>query len=95
MNGLLLPGARCFLLDTHVNTTRRPSNWRKSPPWPPEMMRFGIKPRAACCRLQLWLVQPPQRHQDAALELLREQSPWLEVDGEMRSDIALDGCPLC
>jgi malate dehydrogenase (oxaloacetate-decarboxylating)(NADP+) len=25
-----------------------------------------------------------------ALELLREQTPWLEVDGEMHGDVALD-----
>ena len=27
----------------------------------------------------------------AALDLLRQQAPWLEVDGEMHGDVALNG----
>ena len=57
------------------------------------MKRFGLKPKAALlshsnigsCN------EPSARKMRRTLELLREQAPWLEVDGEMHGDLALDG----
>ena len=35
--------------------------------------------------------QPSALKMRQTLELLRTQAPWLEVDGEMHGDVALDG----
>jgi malate dehydrogenase (oxaloacetate-decarboxylating)(NADP+) len=46
----------------------------------------------AAVALQLRLQQPAQRRQDAPdAGAAAQQAPWLEVDGEMHGDVALDG----
>jgi malate dehydrogenase (oxaloacetate-decarboxylating)(NADP+) len=58
-----------------------------------EMMRFGIRPKAALLSHSNFgsSSQPSALKMRRALELLRTQAPWLEVDGEMHGDVALDG----
>ena len=58
-----------------------------------EMMRFGIKPKAALLSHSNFGSSnlPSALKMRRTLELLREKAPWLEVDGEMHGDIALDG----
>ena len=55
-------------------------------------MRFGIKPKAALLSHSNFgsSNQPSAIKMRHTLELLREKSPWLEVDGEMHGDVALD-----
>jgi malate dehydrogenase (oxaloacetate-decarboxylating)(NADP+) len=57
-----------------------------------EMMRFGIKPKAALLSHSNFgsSNQPSALKMRRTLELLRQKSPWLEVDGEMHGDIALN-----
>jgi malate dehydrogenase (oxaloacetate-decarboxylating)(NADP+) len=93
MNGLMLPGRQVFLVDTHVNYDPTPEELTEITVMAAEeMMRFGLKPKAAVVPFQLWQQQPAQRHQDAPhAGAAAEQAPWLEVDGEMHGDVALDG----
>ena len=55
-------------------------------------MRFGIKPKAALLSHSNFgsSNQPSAVKMRQTLELLRVQAPWLEVDGEMHGDVALD-----
>jgi len=93
MNAILLPNRQLFLVDTHINNdptaeqiaaiTRMAAR---------KMMRFGITPKAAL------LSHSNFGSSDAAsavkmreaLKILREIAPWLEADGEMHGDLALD-----
>ncbi len=56
-------------------------------------MRFGLRPKAALLSHSNFgqSNQPSAVKMRRVLELLREQAPWLEVDGEMHGDVALDG----
>ena len=56
-------------------------------------MRFGIRPKAALLSHSNFgsSSQPSALKMRQALEMLRTQAPWLEVDGEMHGDVALDG----
>jgi malate dehydrogenase (oxaloacetate-decarboxylating)(NADP+) len=58
-----------------------------------EMLRFGITPKAALLSHSNFGTsdQPSALKMRRTLALLREQAPWLEVDGEMHGDVALDG----
>ena len=58
-----------------------------------EMMRFGLKPKAALLSHSNFGTSdnPSAVKMRQVLALLREQAPWLEVDGEMHGDVALDG----
>ena len=94
MNGLLLPGRQVFLVDTHVNYDPTAEQLAEITVMAAEeMVRFGIKPKAALLSHSNF---GSSNHPSAAkmrqvLELLRVQAPWLEVDGEMHGDVALDG----
>ncbi|MFM9900179.1 MAG: NADP-dependent malic enzyme [Polaromonas sp.] len=93
MNGLLLPGRQVFLLDTHVNYDPTAEQLAEITAMAAEeMMRFGIKPKAALLSHSNFgsSNHPSALKMRRTLELLREQSPWLEVDGEMHGDMALD-----
>jgi malate dehydrogenase (oxaloacetate-decarboxylating)(NADP+) len=58
-----------------------------------EMLRFGVKPKVALLsHSNFGSSNHPSAHKmRQTLDLLREQAPWLEVDGEMHGDVALDG----
>ena len=93
MNGLLLPGRQVFLVDTHVNYDPTAEQLVEITTMAAEeMMRFGIKPKAALLSHSNFgsSNQPSALKMRRVLALLREKAPWLEVDGEMHGDIALD-----
>jgi malate dehydrogenase (oxaloacetate-decarboxylating)(NADP+) len=94
MNGLLLPDRQIFLVDTHVNYDPTPEQLCEITAMAAEeMMRFGLKPKAALLSHSNFgsSNEPSAIKMRRTLELLREQAPWLEVDGEMHGDVALDG----
>ncbi|TFY97930.1 NADP-dependent malic enzyme [Ramlibacter rhizophilus] len=94
MNGLVLPGRQVFLVDTHVNYDPTAEQLAEIAVMAAEeMMRFGIRPKAALLSHSSFgsSNQPSAVKMRQVLELLRVQAPWLEVDGEMHGDVALDG----
>ena len=93
MNGLMLPDRQVFLVDTHVNYDPTAEQLAEITVMAAEeMMRFGIKPKAALLSHSNFgsSNQPSAVKMRQTLELLRVQAPWLEVDGEMHGDVALD-----
>jgi len=93
MNGLLLPDRQIFLVDTHVNYDPTPEELTEITVMAAEeMMRFGIKPKAALLSHSNFgsSDKPSAVKMRDTLALLRAQAPWLEVDGEMHGDVALD-----
>ncbi|MCS4511164.1 NADP-dependent malic enzyme [Xylophilus ampelinus] len=94
MNGLLLPERQVFLVDTHVNYDPTAEQLAEITVMAAEeMVRFGLKPKAALLSHSNFgsSNQPSALKMRHTLELLRIQAPWLEVDGEMHGDVALDG----
>ncbi len=93
MNGLLLPDRQIFLVDTHVNYDPSAEELAEITTMAAEeMMRFGIKPKVALLSHSNFgsSNQPSAVKMRRVLELLHVQAPWLEVDGEMHGDVALD-----
>jgi malate dehydrogenase (oxaloacetate-decarboxylating)(NADP+) len=93
MNALLLPEHQVFVVDTHVNYDPSAEQLAEITIMAAEeMMRFGIKPRAALLSHSNFgsSNQPSAVKMRETLELLRVQAPWLEVEGEMHGDVALD-----
>jgi malate dehydrogenase (oxaloacetate-decarboxylating)(NADP+) len=94
MNALLLPGRQVFIVDTHVNYDPTAAQIAEITVLAAEeMMRFGIRPRAALLSHSNFgsSNQPSAVKMREALDMLRALAPWLEVDGEMHGDVALDG----
>ena len=94
MNGLMLPGRQVFLVDTHVNYDPTAAQLAKITIMAAEeMLRFGVKPKAALLSHSSFgsSNEPSALKMRQALALLQQQAPWLEVDGEMHGDVALDG----
>ncbi|MBP6374888.1 MAG: NADP-dependent malic enzyme, partial [Giesbergeria sp.] len=94
MNGLLLPDRQVFLVDTHVNYDPTAEQLAEITIMAAqEMMRFGFKPKVALLSHSNFgnSDQPSAIKMRSTLELLRAQAPWLDVDGEMHGDVALDG----
>ncbi len=94
MNGLILPGRQVMLVDTHVNydpTAEQIAEFTVMAA--EEMMRFGLRPKAALLSHSNYgsSNQPSAVKMREALALLHAQAAWLEVDGEMHGDTALDG----
>ena len=93
MNGLLLPDRQVFLVDTHVNYDPTAEQLAEITVMAAEeMMRFGIKPKVALLSHSNFgsTNHPSAVKMRQTLELLKIQAPWLEIDGEMHGDVALD-----
>jgi malate dehydrogenase (oxaloacetate-decarboxylating)(NADP+) len=93
MNGLLLPGRQVFLVDTHVNYDPTAEQIAEITILAAEeLMRFGIQPKAALLSHSNFgsSSHPSAVKMREALEILRLRAPWLEADGEMHGDTALD-----
>jgi malate dehydrogenase (oxaloacetate-decarboxylating)(NADP+) len=93
MNGLVLPGRQVFLVDTHVNADPSAEELCEITVMAAEeLRRFGFEPRAALLSHSNFGTsdQASALKMRRTLALLREQAPWLEVDGEMHGDLALD-----
>jgi malate dehydrogenase (oxaloacetate-decarboxylating)(NADP+) len=93
MNGLMLPGRQVFLVDTHVNADPTADEIAEITVMAAdEMRRFGLIPKAALLSHSNFgsSNHPSAVKMRNALPLVREAAPWLEVDGEMHGDAALD-----
>jgi malate dehydrogenase (oxaloacetate-decarboxylating)(NADP+) len=94
MNGLMLPDRQIFLVDTHVNYDPTARELAKITIMAAEeMRRFGVMPKAALLSHSSFgsSNEPSAVKMRQTLALLQQQAPWLEVDGEMHGDVALDG----
>ncbi|MFZ4652469.1 MAG: phosphate acyltransferase, partial [Rubrivivax sp.] len=93
MNGLILPGRQLFLVDTHVNHDPTAEQLAEITVLAAEeMRRFGVQPKAALLSHSNF---GSSSHASAvkmreALALVQQRAPWLEIDGEMHGDAALD-----
>ena len=94
MNGLMLPNRQVFLVDTHVNYDPSADQLAEITVMAAhEMKRFGIRPKAALLSHSNFGTsnEPSALKMRDTLALLQKNAPWLQVDGEMHGDIALDG----
>ncbi|WP_309625154.1 NADP-dependent malic enzyme [Methylibium sp.] len=93
MNGLILPGRQLMLVDTHINYDPSAEQLAEITVMAAEeMKRFGLVPKAALLSHSNFgsSNQPSALKMREALALVRARAPWLEVDGEMHGDTALD-----
>jgi len=93
MNGLILPGRQLFLVDTHVNYDPTAEELAEITVMAAEeLKRFGVQPKAALLSHSNFgsSNQPSAVKMRDALALVQRRAPWLEVDGEMHGDTALD-----
>jgi malate dehydrogenase (oxaloacetate-decarboxylating)(NADP+) len=93
MNALMLPGRQLMLVDTHVNYDPTAAQIAEFTVMAAEeMMRFGLRPKAALLSHSNYgsSNQPSAVKMREALALLQARAAWLEVDGEMHGDAALD-----
>lgn len=93
MNGLLLPGRQVFMVDTHVNYDPTAEQLAEITILAAqELLKFGIKPKAALLSHSNFGSSnaPSAIKMRDTLLLVQQQAPWLEIDGEMHGDTALD-----
>ena len=93
MNALLLPERQLFLVDTHINYDPSAEQLAEITIMAAEeMKRFGVEPHAALLSHSNFgsSNQPTAVKMRQALALIQQQAPWLEVDGEMHGDVAID-----
>jgi malate dehydrogenase (oxaloacetate-decarboxylating)(NADP+) len=93
MNMLILPNRTFFLGDTYVNydpTAEQLAEMTRLAA--EEVRRFGMTPKVALLSHSSFGSEdtPTAQKMRATLDLLRQQAPGLEVDGEMHGDAALD-----
>ena len=94
MNGLILPDRQVFLVDTHINYDPTAEQLAEITVMAAEeMRRFGIQPKAALLSHSNFgsSDKPSAIKMRETLVLVKQKAPWLEIDGEMHGDIALDG----
>ncbi len=93
MNALLLPDRQVFLVDTHINYDPTAEQLAEITLMAAEeMKRFGVVPKAALLSHSNFgssnhATAVKMRH---TLALVQAQAPWLEIDGEMHGDVAID-----
>jgi malate dehydrogenase (oxaloacetate-decarboxylating)(NADP+) len=93
MNVLIMPERQLVIVDTHVNENPSAEELANITVMAAEeMTRFGLSPRAALLSHSNFGSSNSASAQKmrAALALVKEQAPSLEVDGEMHGDVALD-----
>jgi malate dehydrogenase (oxaloacetate-decarboxylating)(NADP+) len=93
MNGLMLPGRQVFLVDTHVNLDPTAEQLAEITVMAAEeMRRFGISPKVALLSHSSFGSSncPSAVKMRDTLALLNQRAPWMEVEGEMHGDAALD-----
>ena len=97
MNTLILPKHQLTLVDTHVNENPSAEQLAEITLLAAEeMRRFGLQPRAALLSHSNFGSSNSASAQKmrAALSLIQQQDPSLEVDGGMHGDTALDNALL-
>jgi len=93
MNALVMENRQVVLVDTHINENPTAEQLAEITIMAAdEMRRFGLHPRAALLSHSNFGSSDSESAQKmrAALALIRERAPNLEVDGEMHGDTALD-----
>jgi len=93
MNALILPDRQVVLVDTHVNENPTAEQLAEITLLAvEEMRRFGLSPRVALLSHSNFGTGNSEsaRKMRAALAIIRNLAPDLEVDGEMHGDTALD-----
>ncbi len=93
MNGLILQDRQLVLVDTHVNENPTAEQLAEITILAAEeMRRFGLLPRAALLSHSNFGSSNSEsaRKMRAALAIIRQNAPDLEVDGEMHGDTALN-----
>jgi malate dehydrogenase (oxaloacetate-decarboxylating)(NADP+) len=92
MNILMLPRRTVFICDTYVNDDPSPEQLAEMTQLAAEeIRRFGLVPRVALLSHSSFGTSdaPSARKMRAALAIIRERMPDLEVDGEMHGDAAI------
>jgi len=93
MNALLLPERQLFLVDTHINYDPSAEQLAEITIMAAEeMKRFGVEPKAALLSHSNFgsSNHPTALKMRRTLSLVQQRAPWLEIDGEMHGDVAID-----
>ncbi len=93
MNALLLPDRQVFLVDTHINYDPSAEQLAEITIMAAEeMKRFGVVPKAALLSHSNFgsSNHPTALKMRQTLALVQAKAPWLEIDGEMHGDVAID-----
>jgi malate dehydrogenase (oxaloacetate-decarboxylating)(NADP+) len=93
MNVLIMPDRQLVMVDTHVNENPNANELAAITVMAAEeMRRFGLSPRAALLSHSNFGSSNSESAQKmrAALALVKQLDPTLEIDGEMHGDTALD-----
>nr|WP_315395381.1 NADP-dependent malic enzyme [uncultured Duganella sp.] len=93
MNVLIMPERQIVMVDTHVNENPTANELAAITVMAAEeMRRFGLSPRAALLSHSNFGSSNSESAQKmrAALALVKQRDPTLEIDGEMHGDTALD-----